>query len=171
MKDNCFTPFNSQPIAELIPDRLNDPFGTATPEICKIAANELQHFIANNEHKWQHNFGLNNHKEGTVKGKMFGVLVVENAHKEIGYLSAFSGKIKDNPHPSIFVPSLFDLSTDDYFLTIGMTELTKMGDEIKALTLKNTATSLLAVERIKKERKEKSTGLQQELFNQYHFFK
>ena len=103
------------------------------------------------------------------KDKMFGVLVVANAEKEIGYLCTFSGKFKGNSHPSIFVPSLFDISTNDYFITKGMTELSAIGDEIKKLKAQNDSASLLEIEALQNERKAKSVFLQQALFDQYHF--
>ena len=64
---------------------------------------------------------------------MFGVLVVENANKEIGYLCAFSGKFINKDQPSFFVPALFDISTKNSFLGKGMTELSEIGSEIKTL--------------------------------------
>jgi tRNA pseudouridine32 synthase/23S rRNA pseudouridine746 synthase len=169
MKNNCFIPFTSSNVISLIPNQLNDPFGSETPEICKIAAAEIQEFIQNNQHKWQHNFGFDKIKTGPIKGKMFGVLVVENPNKEIGYLCTFSGKLEDEPHPSIFVPSLFDISTNEFFITKGMTELTQIGDEIKRLKAENNPVAFTEIEQLKKERKVKSTLLQQELFSHYHF--
>ena len=169
MKNNCFIPFTSSNVIALIPDQLNDPFGSVTPEICKIAAAEVQDFIQKNQHTWQHNFGFGKAKAGPIKGKMFGILVVETTDKKIGYLCTFSGKMLDEPHPSEFVPSLFDISTNDYFITRGMTDLTRIGNEIKRLKTINTSTSCSKIEQLEKERKEKSILLQEELFSHYHF--
>jgi tRNA pseudouridine32 synthase/23S rRNA pseudouridine746 synthase len=49
---------------------------------------------------------------------MFGVLLVQNKHNEIGYLAAFSGKLAGQNHLPKFVPPVFDmLSKDSFFLT------------------------------------------------------
>nr|WP_262914201.1 RluA family pseudouridine synthase [Portibacter lacus] len=62
-----------------------------------------------------HNFGLDDEKQGLVIGKMFGVLVVENAAGEIGYLKAFSGKLANANHHMGFVPPVFDMLTEKGF--------------------------------------------------------
>ncbi len=100
---------------------------------------------------------------------MFGVLVVQNANKEIGYLATFSGKIADENYPSSFVPSVFDVSTDDFFINKGMHLLTLIGNEISALESSQNNESLSKIEDLKNLRKEKSAQLQQQLFDNYHF--
>ena len=169
MKNSCFISFASYPDLGLIPDKLNDPFNLETPAICTIASLQLQEILSQEQHKWQHNFGLSENKTGTVKGKMFGVLVVENRQKELGFLCTFSGKLDDKQHPSFFVPSLFDISSNDHFLTKGMTDLTSMGVEIKKLEEVNSSTSLSEAIDLKKKRKNKSAQLQQKIFEQYNF--
>ncbi len=169
MKNTCFIPFKSAIAASLIPDQLNDPFDSVIPEICKIAAEELQDFLHKNQHTWQHNFGFKKDHAGPAKGKMFGVLVVENTDKTIGYLCTFSGKMEDEPHPAIFVPSLFDISTNDYFITKGMAELTQIGNQIENLKKEKTSTAISKIGQLKKERKTKSILLQEELFSHYQF--
>lgn len=169
MLNTCFISFKSQLSPSLIPNELNNPFDTLMPEICKLAAIDLQEILLKNQHKWEHNFGLEAGKTGPIKGKMFGVLVVETVDKELGYLCTFSGKLKDEPHPKLFVPSLFDISTNDYFINKGMAHLTAMGEQIKRLKSQNIPVSLTEVEQFKKERQIKSVQLQQELFDHYHF--
>ncbi len=169
MKDLCFIPFSCDNLLSLIPEKLNDPFSTLIPEICRLAATDLQTYIQNNHHNWKHNLGLTAHKSGRAKGKMFGVLVVKNSNNEIGYLSTFSGKLDDEPHPSQFVPSLFNIATNDYFITKGMTELAHMGSEIKRMHEENPVLFTLEIQHLKNERKLKSVLLQQQLFDQYNF--
>jgi tRNA pseudouridine32 synthase/23S rRNA pseudouridine746 synthase len=169
MKNSCFIKFKNLKAQLLIPNKLNDPFNSSTPEICKIAAAELQEFILDNEQNWQYGFGLNSQNSKANKGKMFGVLVVKNSDKEIGYLGTFSGKLINETQPSIFVPPLFDISTTTSFLGRGMLELSEIGSEIKSLeTEVNTYTSS-KIKQLKNTRKEKSTQLQQKLFDQYQF--
>lgn len=169
MNDRHFIPFASAIDPSLIPDQMNDPFAVDIPDIAKIAAAELQYFLQKNQYQWQHNFGLEPGKAGPEKGKMFGVLVVENADKGLGYLCTFSGKFADEPHPEIFVPSLFNIATNDYFINRGMTELTRLGIQIDELKARKDPIHHTAMWELKEERKLKSTQLQNELFDQYHF--
>ncbi|MBC8475191.1 MAG: pseudouridylate synthase [Bacteroidetes bacterium] len=167
MNNNCFIPFKSAIEQSLVPDKLNDPFGLEPPEICKIAAKQLQVFILENQSKWEHNFGSSDNKTDLAKGKMFGVLVARNCDNELGYVCTFSGKIKDNPHPSIFVPSLFTSSANNKLVNAGMTEIDQIGIQIKAL--ENTSYTETQILQLKKVRKRKSVSLQQKIFNCYQF--
>jgi tRNA pseudouridine32 synthase/23S rRNA pseudouridine746 synthase len=166
---NCFIPFAVEPDSSLIPEKLNNPFDTNTPEICQLAAAQLQAFIAENQSAWLHNFGLDTEKESIAKGKMFGVLVVKNKEDKLGYLCTFSGKLADEPHPAVFVPSLFDIATDNNFISKGMIEITAIGNKIKALEENTDADLLKEIEALKEERKTKSSLLQQQLFESYNF--
>ena len=145
-----------------ISKQLNNPFKTDIPEIAAIAAQEFQHFIAQESQSWEDNFL-------TKKGKMFGVLVVKTAEGSLGYLSTFSGKLDGGQYPARFVPALFDITQEDNFLDIGMTELSKIGEKIAKLTIENTAQSKAEILALKDKRKNKSTNLQNQLFDQYHF--
>jgi tRNA pseudouridine32 synthase / 23S rRNA pseudouridine746 synthase len=162
MQAHCFSPFSSTILPEIVPQYLNNPYELAIPAICIIAANELEHFLVDNKASVNHDFGMDAHSES--KGKMFGVLVVRDSDGELGYLCTFSGKLSDEPHHPKFVPSLFDISTDDFFINKGMTELTEMSDKLKLLN------DPLEIERLKQERKTKSMVLQQQLFGHYHFY-
>ena len=164
---NHFIPFKRD-LSALIPASLNDPFKEETPEICILASQELQDYLNENQQTWDHNFGLTAGKTGLVKGKMFGILVVES-EKTLGYLCTFSGKLRDNIYPSFFVPSLFDLATNNNFLNKGMTELSEIGNRIKNLESENINENSQEIFDLKETRRIKSIGLQEELFNQYNF--
>lgn len=161
--NKCFIPFKKRIEPSLIPEQLNDPFGTEVPDICKIAARDLQQFLSKNQNKWLHDFGHSDQTEDWKKGKMFGVLVVETEDKQLGYLATFSGKLAGVTHDAVFVPSLFKMATEDDYLTKGMLGLTAMSNQIKSTADK------AEVAQLKKIRKEKSINLQQWLFDQYHF--
>jgi tRNA pseudouridine32 synthase/23S rRNA pseudouridine746 synthase len=139
-----------------IPEKLNNPFGNSIPKIAKIAAKEFQEFISLESQNWKHNFT-------TQKGKMFGVLVVQKPDNTVGYLGTISGKLPTNETCIQFVPSLFDESTNDFFLTKGMIELTEMSNEIKK------ATTLSQINSLTELRAQKSFALQQQLFAHYRF--
>jgi len=160
---SCFIPFSSPINIDDLPTSLNDPFSIEIPVIAKRAVTELQSFLSLNEKKWQHNFGTDPAHQLLAKGKMFGVLVVKNKKNEWGYLATFSGKILDEPHPTHFVPSLFDVTTDDSFITKGMLELKGISEEI----LKTESETLIS--ELKVKRKSKSFALQHQLFESYVF--
>lgn len=138
-----------------IPDKLNNPFRSFIPKIVSIAATEFQEYITHESQKWEHDFR-------TQKGKMFGVLVVQNQDSSYSYLGAISGKLLGDIQCDKFVPSILDDAEDDFF-NKGMRELTEMGREIK----KSTDTTI-TIEQIER-RKLKSNALQRRLFENYRF--
>ena len=115
----CFIEFE-QSIAEFeLPQRFNYPFLYDPHPLCRKAAEQIQAHLEN--HDWEHNFGLSLEKEGSdarAFGKMFGVLLVQNDNNEVGFLSAFSGKLGEKSQVDIFVPSIYDrLKVDGHFKT------------------------------------------------------
>jgi tRNA pseudouridine32 synthase/23S rRNA pseudouridine746 synthase len=102
-----------------LPERFTFPFYYEPHPLTKIAAAELQHYLETQTHL-DHNFGLSADAEGLVIGKMFGVLVVQDADRKLGYLSAFSGKLAGtNDHPK-FVPPVFDMLVENSFFLKGI---------------------------------------------------
>jgi tRNA pseudouridine32 synthase/23S rRNA pseudouridine746 synthase len=160
--------FNQQVDVNLLPDEFSLMNGNGVHPLCVLAAEELQaHILTQKE--WQHNFGLENGSTGMVIGKMFGVLVVQNKANEIGYLAAFSGKLAGSNQHNKFVPPVFDLLTDDGFLNVGMQELTTINAEIKTLEAQNSKANETQISQLKTKRKQHSIGLQNKIFDQYHF--
>ena len=135
---------------------LNNPFDTYVPEIAAIAAKEFQNFIYTESQQWNYDFE-------TRRGKMFGVLVVQLADNSYAYLGTISGKLPGNNTCNKFVPSVFDVSTDNYFINKGMTELTEIGTLIK------NSSDVAEILLLKETRKQKSIGLQRKLFENYYF--
>lgn len=163
MPDAVFTPFETAIPEAIIPSTMNEPFSGSPPEICRIAARELQGYLSAQQAHWQHNFGLVPGKAGKPKGKMFGVLVVRTHEGKMGYLSAYSGKLYFMAAPARFAPSLLDVSTNDYFVDRGMTALSVINQQIAELD------DAYEIRQLKKARKIKSLDIQQELFENYHF--
>lgn len=88
------------------PLRFNNPFYYLPHRLCVIAADELRAFLFADEAV----------AADAAKGKMFGVLVVEDAEGGIGFLAAFSGLLAGRNMVDGFVPPVFDfLSPDGYF--------------------------------------------------------
>ncbi|MGF1688633.1 pseudouridine synthase [Photobacterium japonica] len=128
----CFTPFNANIDAYALPERFNFPFYYEPHPLCLLAADELQqHLVSQTD--WQHNFGVEGDTSNAI-GKMFGVLLVRNPHGEIGYLSAFSGKIADQNLLPHFVPPVFDMLTENSFFIAEQTEINGISQQVEALT-------------------------------------
>lgn len=94
---------------------------------------------------------------------MFGVLVVQKKDNSYGYLGTVSGKLGGNAKCDQFIPSIFDDTVDDFFIHKGMTELTEIGNQIK------NSNDIAEISLLKEKRKQQSIGLQQQLFENYHF--
>lgn len=89
-----------------LPTRLNNPMGYIPHPLCQQAAREVQQYIASVE-EWQEEIG---------RGKMFGVLVVEDAEGRLGFLAAYSGLLAERNDWPYFVPAVFDFQQPDgYF--------------------------------------------------------
>jgi len=163
-----FTPFIQDIEASALPQRFTYPFDYQPHNLCLLAAKELQAYLQN-QTSWEHNFGLIPNKEGKIIGKMFGVLLVKNVDDEVGYLSAFSGKLTGlNPHQK-FVPSVFENAAKGGFLNEGMQELTRIIQQIKTLEAEQLDSNQPTIIALKAQRKAHSIALQNELFDQYHF--
>ena len=95
------------------PERMNNPLDYQPHPLCIAVCKELQTYLSERE-DW---------REEIDKGKMFGVLIVENAQPasgapKRGYLAAYSGQIGGRSDWDDFVPAVFDyLQPDGYFKT------------------------------------------------------
>ncbi|AKQ47842.1 pseudouridylate synthase [Rufibacter radiotolerans] len=163
-----FTPFTACIAAYSLPEEFTNPFNEEPHPLSLLAAEELQHHLQTQQ-DWEHNFGLQPEQEGAVIGKMFGVLVVRNQLQEIGYLSAFSGKLAGGFHHKRFVPPVFDSLTQGSFLNRGMQELSHLNAEIKSLQAQEKLGHQPQIEALKERRKNHSIALQGQLFDQFHF--
>lgn len=114
-----------------LPEKFTFPFYYETHLLAEIASKEIQEILKTNP--FGHNFGLDPSNEGTAIGKMFGVLVVQNENKELGYLAAFSGKVGNSNHHSGFVPPVFDMLVANSFFKIGEVELNNLTLQIQEL--------------------------------------
>ena len=105
-----------------LPELFTYPFHYTPHPLCRIAAEEVQRYIATRT-EWHEELDM---------GKMFGVLVVES-EGSIGYLAAFSGNLAgSNTHP-FFVPAVYDMLQPDDFFRRGEAEITAINLRIKQL--------------------------------------
>lgn len=114
-----------------LPDKFTFPFYYQPHELIQKAAKEVQDYLQH-DFDLPHNFGLGNHPELMVIGKMFGVLLVRKGN-EIGYLAGFSGKLAGVNHVRGFVPPVFDMLKEDGFFLKGEQEINELNAEIERL--------------------------------------
>lgn len=115
-----------------LPEKFTFPFYYTPHPLVSLATKDLQSYLEN-EFDADHNFGLDDKKQGLIIGKMFGVLVVEDQNGEIGYLSAFSGKLADSNHHDKFVPPVFDMLEENSFFKQGSKPITAINHKIDEL--------------------------------------
>ena len=183
MKDKFFTRFDVPITGHSLPEKFTCSFGNENDskvnyqldnqphKLCLLATTQLQKYLSTQQ-EWTHNFGLIEGQEGTIIGKMFGVLVVKTDQNEIGFLAAFSGKLAGSNTHSAFVPPVFDMLAEDSFLNNGMINLAHINLEINTLEQDKTENKDKINEKIsilKKLRKENSISLQEKIFESYHF--
>ena len=90
------------------PERFPYPFAYEPHPLCRLAAEEVQQYIAAHP----------DIREDADRGKMFGVLVVarEDRKPSLAYLSAYSGLLAGRNDWSYFVPPVYDAQQPDgYF--------------------------------------------------------
>lgn len=129
---NCFRYFQRSIQDIELPDRFTFPFYYEPHPLVLIAADELQAYLKT-KLEWAPYFGWEKGSQCTGIGKMFGVLVVRNRDKKIGYLAAFSGKLANSNHHEGFVPPVFDMLKQGDFYLKGEQELNQLNRKIEAM--------------------------------------
>ena len=88
------------------PRRFNNPFYYSPHCLCLMAAEEVRDIVSRDDSIMAE----------VARGKMFGVLVVEDSNGETGFLAGFSGLLNGSNLIDGFVPPVYDmLSPDGYF--------------------------------------------------------
>lgn len=106
-----------------LPERFTYPFCYTPHPLCILAAKEVQSYLTR-QTTW---------KDELRQGKMFGVLIVQTKHGEIGYLAAFSGILAGkNLHP-FFVPPVYDLLQPQGFFKIEEENISSINRNIRQL--------------------------------------
>jgi tRNA pseudouridine32 synthase/23S rRNA pseudouridine746 synthase len=114
MQNDFFQLFKTDISGISLPEKFTFPFYYQPHKLSEIAATSLQDYLAT-QTNFDHNFGLDATQNGLVIGKMFGVLVCQNEKGDLGYLWAFSGKLANENHHQYFVPTVFDMLTENSF--------------------------------------------------------
>lgn len=135
----CFTRFTADISGHKLPEQFTFPFYYTPHPLCVLAAEQLQqHLLTQTD--FDHDFGFDGEHAG--RGKMFGVLLVQNSQGELGYLSAFSGKIADQNLLPGFVPPVFDMLTDEGFFRTETDAINAVNAEYKQCVENPALTSL-----------------------------
>jgi tRNA pseudouridine32 synthase/23S rRNA pseudouridine746 synthase len=140
INNSCFTHFTAPTDKYSLPKRFTFPFYYQPHALCKLAAMQLQLHLES-QTQWQHNFGLGDDPNNII-GKMFGVLLVKNLQGELGFISAFSGKLAEQNHIHGFVPPVFDLLAQDSFFLSAQVAINTLNEKIETL---QTAPELLTL--------------------------
>jgi tRNA pseudouridine32 synthase/23S rRNA pseudouridine746 synthase len=127
-----FKPFKADVSQIELPEKFTFPFYYEPHLLAKIATTELQEYLEN-QTDFEHNFGLKTTLKSLAVGKMFGVLVVKNKQNQLGYLTAFSGKLADKSLPEIFVPPVFNMRTSGSFYLKGELEIDGINTHLEIL--------------------------------------
>lgn len=113
-----------------LPKKFTFPFYYDPHILAELASEELQDYLKN-QTELKHSLGFD--KSTHEIGKMFGVLVVENNEGKIGYLSAYSGNIANQPLLKRFVPPIYDKLSKDSFFYKDNIDLLSITNRIDAL--------------------------------------
>lgn len=118
-----FHPFNHAVSSASLPERFTFPFQYVPHPLCKEAAEELQAYLKEQK-QWERELG---------EGKMFGVLVVQTANGEVGYLAAFSGMLAGSNLHDYFVPPVYDLQHPGGFFVAEECAISDINNRIKLM--------------------------------------
>lgn len=105
------------------PPRFTCPFRYTPHPLCLAAAQEVQRHVRAC-HAW--------HDE-LARGKMLGVLVVDDGKGGRGFLAAFSGTLAGKVDHSYFVPPVYDLLQQEGVFRTGEREITAINHRIDSL--------------------------------------
>ena len=113
-----------------LPKEFTYPFHYTPHPLCVAAAQEVQAYLATRT-DWH---------EELQQGKMFGVLVVQDAQGQTGYLAAFSGNLAGSNHHEYFVPPVYDLLNPTGYFKEEEARISEINQQISEL--QNSSSSM-----------------------------
>ena len=118
--DSMLHRFN-QDISDIaMPEAFTWPFHYVPHELSVIASKQVKEYLATRS-EWS---------EEIARGKMFGVLVIEDGEGELGFLTAFSGNLAGSNHHDYFVPPIYDMLQPGDFFREGESKISAINREI-----------------------------------------
>ncbi len=130
-----------------LPARFNNPFSYVPHPLCVMAADEVRRVVGKNP-LWN---------AEAARGKMFGVLVVQDECGRYGFLAAFSGLFAGCNEHDFFVPPVFDFLSPDGYFKREEGEISSINREI--LRLKSCDAYLSAVSALGSVQRERDEAL------------
>lgn len=106
-----------------LPVKFNNPFCYEPDALCLSAAKEVRRYVEANHEL---------HADA-ARGKMFGVLIVQDEERHLGYLAAYSGLLAGRNLSEFFVPPVFDATLPDGYFKTHEAEITAINREIDGL--------------------------------------
>ena len=106
-----------------LPVEFTNPFDYTPHPLTVIAAEKVKEYLTA-QTEW---------KEELDKGKMFGVLVVQDENNNVGYLAAYSGILAGSNNHEFFVGPVYDLLQPDGFFKIEEKNISDINLEIKSI--------------------------------------
>lgn len=131
-----------------LPEKFTYPYAYEPHPLAELAAKELQVQLPD--------------PQSGISGKMYGVLVVENAEKELCYLAAFSGQDEEPVSSAVFVPPIYDRLQQEDFYKQGEEALKQENREIDALELSAEYLNVQAALKKTKEEAEAAIAVKKE---------
>ena len=113
-----------------LPKEFTYPFHYTPHPLCVATAQEVQAYLATRT-DWH---------EELQQGKMFGVLVVQDAQGQTGYLAAFSGNLAGSNHHEYFVPPVYDLLNPTGYFKEEEARISEINQQISEL--QNSSSSM-----------------------------
>ena len=96
-------------------------------------------------------------QEEINKGKMFGVLIAEDAKGHTGFLAAFSGLLANSNNHPYFVPAVFDILQPDGYFKTHEEEISNINQKVKAL--ENSSERKHLIELLEKQKSEATEAI------------
>ncbi|KPZ58397.1 RluA family pseudouridine synthase [Pseudoalteromonas sp. P1-25] len=132
----CFTSFSKSIDNIALPEKFTFPFYYQPHELSVLASKQLQQQLATHLP-----YDKNNHHGD---GKMFGVLVVQNPQKQIGFLSAYSGQVENLSSEIKCVPNVSTMALEDVGYLKESKIINEINTQIHALENASTLNKLSA---------------------------
>lgn len=105
------------------PQRFTYPFNYIPHPLAVCAVEHLKKYVMSHV-EWT---------DEIMKGKMFGVLVVEDSKHNLGYLAAYSGLLCGKNNWEYFVPSVYDSMQPDGYFKVHERMVSAINEEISVL--------------------------------------
>ena len=148
--------FQQDITAIALPELFTWPFHYEPHPLSRLAAEEVQQYLATQHHM---------HAE-IAGGKMFGVLVVRDREGGIGFLAAFSGNLCGTNHHDYFVPPIYDMLRPGEFFRKGEAEISAINARVETLMQSAEYTAAREALHSAKERAEEELSTMKALHKQ-----